>query len=195
MATGSKGVTGSRGSTERETAMVIAATTLTPAAFCVADDLEVIRPSPRAAGGHGRGVFYCRPGLELGLHFWGSARKTRSYGGGANSYKTSRRDVARVSAAVWAVWFNRFTRAVNNNLRAAAAANRARPLPPDYRRLVVGRRPALAGVPILADADVRLTRRARAAAAVGQNLPVDLPPPLFAGQLPRSTPSRLQEPR
>jgi len=49
--------------------MVIAATRLTPATFCVADDLKVIRVSKNAAAGQGRSDFYSRPGRDLGLHF------------------------------------------------------------------------------------------------------------------------------
>jgi len=49
--------------------MVIAATPVTPAAFCVADDSRVIRPPPRAAAGFQLRSFYCWPGRELGHGF------------------------------------------------------------------------------------------------------------------------------
>jgi hypothetical protein len=59
--------------------MVIAATTLTPAASGVADDSRLIFTPPRAAGGHGRGIFYCWPGHELGDVISTVARKIRTY--------------------------------------------------------------------------------------------------------------------
>src|SRR5688500_15443412 len=64
-----------RAGDDHQSTMVIAATTLTPAAFWSADDLEVIRGSNRAAAGHGRGDFYSRPGRELGPLFCSSRRK------------------------------------------------------------------------------------------------------------------------
>jgi hypothetical protein len=45
---------------------VIAATPDALAAFYVADDFGLIRASKNAAAGPGRGVFYSRPGRELG---------------------------------------------------------------------------------------------------------------------------------
>jgi hypothetical protein len=55
--------------------MVIAATTFAQAARGVADVFWYGAPPPRAAAGHGRRVFYCRPGQELGLHFSGAREK------------------------------------------------------------------------------------------------------------------------
>jgi hypothetical protein len=57
---------------------VIAATPVTPAAFCIADDFGLIRAWKNAAAGPGRRVFYSRPGRELGQVFFSVARKTRT---------------------------------------------------------------------------------------------------------------------
>jgi hypothetical protein len=59
--------------------MVIAATPVTPAAFCAADELRFIPCSPRAAAGLQLRGFYWWPGRQLGRHFRGSARKIRTY--------------------------------------------------------------------------------------------------------------------
>src|SRR5688572_8574157 len=59
--------------------MVIAATTFALGERSIADELPVVSRPPRAAGGHGRRDFYCRPGRELGLHFRATGRKIRTY--------------------------------------------------------------------------------------------------------------------
>src|SRR5687767_6258637 len=112
--------------------MVIAATTLTPAAFSSPDDLQVVRGSNRAAGVHGRGDFYSRPGRGLGLHFSGSRRKIRSYGdGGMSGILTAgvRQDALRAAGPCQAHW-----RPAHGGF-----ARRACPLPPDYRPMVAER--------------------------------------------------------
>src|SRR5438046_2994688 len=58
--------------------MVIAAAAAKQAAFGIADDCRLIEASPRAAGRGGRGVFYSRPGLELGDEFSGVFRKIKT---------------------------------------------------------------------------------------------------------------------
>jgi hypothetical protein len=55
-----------RASPREKARRVFAATPVALAAFCIADDFGLIRASNRAAAGPGRGVFYPRPGQELG---------------------------------------------------------------------------------------------------------------------------------
>src|SRR5688500_518115 len=63
----------------RRKRIAIAATPVTPDAFCAADDRRIVRPPPRAAAGFSLREFSSWPGRELGLCFRDCARKIRTH--------------------------------------------------------------------------------------------------------------------
>src|SRR5688500_2488265 len=110
--------------------MVIASTTLTPAAFCSADDPRVVQRTNRAAAGQGRGAFYCTPGRELGGDFSTAARRIRTYGRSSQHYETA--TCARFASR--SRLFKRLTFCLTRSRRAKTSAPAVAGLPQDGRR-------------------------------------------------------------